>query len=213
MNFLTNIGWTFGDGIEMFEVEDAIKRFDIKAVNPSNSAYPIDKLNWLNGKYIREKLDEADLAKRLRPILEAAGFVVDEQKLVGIVPAIKSRIERLTDAVDMAGFIFRSDFTPASAEAHIEKQMTAENTLKALELSLALLEELDPFEPSQLEAPMRQLAKDHGFKAGQLFGTLRTSVSAQQVAPPLFDTMVVIGKDTTLARIRLSIEIMKQFIN
>ncbi len=213
MNFLTNIGWTFGDGVEMFEVEDAIKRFDIKGVNPSNSAYPIDKLNWLNGKYIREKLDEADLAKRLRPILEAAGLVVDEEKLVGIVPAIKSRIERLTDAIDMAGFIFRTDFTPASAEAHIEKQMTAENTLKALELSLALLEELEPFEPSQLEAPMRQLAKDHGFKAGQLFGTLRTSISAQQVAPPLFDTMVVIGKETTLQRIRQSIEIMKQIIN
>ena len=213
MNFLTNIGWTFGDGIELFEPEEAIKRFDIKSVNPSNSAYPIDKLDWLNGKYIREKLTDADLAKRLRPVLENAGLTVDEAKLTGIVPAIKSRIERLTDAIDMAGFIFRSEFTPASAEAHIEKQMTAQNTLVALELSLGLLEGLEPFDPTTLEAPMRQLAKDHGFKAGQLFGTLRTAISAQQVAPPLFDTMVVIGKETTLERIRQSIEIMKSIIN
>ena len=213
MNFLTNIGWTFGDGIELFEPEEAIKRFDIKSVNPSNSAYPIDKLDWLNGKYIREKLTDADLAKRLRPVLENAGLTVDEAKLTGIVPAIKSRIERLTDAIDMAGFIFRSEFTPASAEAHIEKQMTAQNTLVALELSLGLLEGLEPFDPTTLEAPMRQLAKDHGFKAGQLFGTLRTAISAQHVAPPLFDTMVVIGKETTLERIRQSIEIMKSIIN
>src|SRR5690606_19213692 len=76
VNFLTNIGWTFGDDREIFSVEEAIERFDLRDVHPSNSRYPIEKLDWLNGEYIRA-MSPDELAPLLRAPLEQAGLTVD----------------------------------------------------------------------------------------------------------------------------------------
>lgn len=208
MNFLTNIGWTFGDNIEVFTTEEAIQRFDGTRINEANSAYPADKLRWYNGIYLREKTTVNELMGLLRPVMKKANIPIDEEKLRIITPAIQTRIETLNEFVDIAGYIFMDEFKPAGAEEHIQKKMDAESTRRALQVAYDTLQDMDFNDPVGMEDPMRQLAKDNSFKVGQLFSTLRVSTSAQRVAPPLFDSFAALGKDETLRRIQLSIEIM-----
>ncbi|MEL6151356.1 MAG: glutamate--tRNA ligase [Chloroflexota bacterium] len=209
MNFLSNIGWTFGDDVEVFTTQEAIKRFDGTRINPSNSAYPADKLRWYNGIYIREHTSTEALMEMVKPFLEKANLPVDEEKLRIITSAVQTRMETLTEFPEITRFIFTPEFTPASVEDHIQKKMDAESTLKALQIAYNALKNME-FDAVAMEGPMRQLAKDNGFKVGQLFGTLRTATAAQRIAPPLFDSFVALGKEETLRRIQLSIDQMTE---
>jgi glutamyl-tRNA synthetase len=210
-NFLANIGWTYGEDQELYTRAEAIARFDGTHINPSNSAFPADKLRWYNGVYIREKITPVDLAERLRPVLEAEGLTVDERKLQIMTPAVQTRIETLNDVIPLAAFVFRDPmaFTPATAEEHIQKGMDLAAVRKVLDVSQAFLPTLDYNDAASMEAPMRQLAVDSGFKVGQLFGVLRHATSAQQIAPPLFDVFAALGKEETLRRIQLSVDVVE----
>lgn len=204
INFLTNIGWSFGEDREVFTVEETIARFDLSRVNPAGGAFPVEKLDWLNGVYIRE-MDATALAGHLRPVLEKAGYTVDDDMLLRIVPLVRERIKTLNDVVEVGGFFFEETFTPPPAEALIQKKMDAASTRAALEAALQVLEALPDFNAETLETALRQLAADLNLKPGQLFGTLREATTARKVSPPLFETMAVLGRDKCLERIRLAI--------
>lgn len=200
VNFLTNIGWNFGDEREVFTVQEAIARFNLEHVNPADSIYPIEKLDWLNGVYIRE-LPVEDLARRLREPLETAGFAVDDQLLVKVAPLVQTRLKTLNDVVEIAGFFFREPFEPAPSAQLIQKKMDAAATHSALARAAERLAALEDFTHNGLESAMRALAEQLGLSASQLFGTLRVAVTGQQVATPLFETMEILGRDTVLARV------------
>lgn len=207
MNFLINIGWNFGDDQEIFTVQEAIERFDLKDVNPANSAYPIEKLDWLNGQYM-QTADVDYLASLLKPILENAGYEVDIDRLRQVVPILQVRLKTLLDVVDMAGFFFADwgEFTAPTEDILIQKKMDAENTRVVLEQSLPVLQQLDDFAHDAQYTAMKQFAKDSGFKNGQVFGTLRAAVTGQTVSPPTFETMEILGKDESIRRIQIAID-------
>lgn len=206
VNFLTNIGWNFGDEREVFDVEEAIARFDGTGINPANSVYPIEKLDWLNGVYIREKMSDEALAQHLREPLEQAGLEVNVETLMKVVPIVRTRIKVFNDVVEMAGFFFREEFILPSAEDVIQKKMDAAGTLAALEMAYDHLSALDSFDFDHTEPAMRALAEELGLKAGQFFGALRVAVTGQTVSPPLFETMEILGKAESLRRIQLAME-------
>jgi glutamyl-tRNA synthetase len=207
VNFLTNIGWAFGDDREIFSREEAIARFDLASVNPAPGRMPYDKLDWLNGVYIREMADD-DLARHLLPFFLKAGLEPDEERVRKISPLVRERIKTLQEAVDMAGFAFRDAVSYEPSEL-IQKKMTVETTLAALRRSYETLEGLDDISPEAQEPVFRALAEELGLKAGQLFGALRIAVTGQQVAPPLFETMAVLGREVCLARIAEAIEALE----
>lgn len=210
MNFLTNIGWSFGDEREVFTVQEAIERFDITQVSPANSAYPIEKLDWLNGIYIRN-LDPLDLAQRLRPVLQEAGLEVNADTLLQVTPLVQTRLKTLNEVVDLAGFLFRdwTDFAAPTAEVLIQKKMDRASTLRILEDSVALIERLEDFSAAaQLEA-FSAVTSDWGVNNSQLFGTLRVAVTAQKISTPTFETMEILGKAESIRRIRLCIEMLQ----
>ncbi|GAB4424764.1 MAG: glutamate--tRNA ligase [Anaerolineae bacterium] len=204
VNFLTNIGWSFGDDREVFTVQETIERFDLSRVNPAGGAFPIEKLDWLNGVYIREMADD-ELARRLLPVFEKAGYPVDLERMRRVVPLIKVRIKTLNDALDMAGFIFTPSFTPPPAEQIVQKGMDAANTKAALQVAADRLAALPDFSAATQEQAMRALADELGLKTGQLFGALRAATTGQRVSPPLFETMEVLGREESLKRIRQAI--------
>lgn len=204
VNFLTNVGWSFGDDREVFSVEETIERFDLRRVNPAASIFPIEKLDWLNGVYIRE-MDPQRLARLLLPVFERAGYRVDLDRLVRVVPLVQPRIKTLNDAIPVAGFFFAEEFEPAPPDALIQPKMDAAQTLDALRQARDTLAALPDFSAATQEPALRALAQQLGLKPGQLFGVLRMATTAQQVAPPLFETMEILGRDESLRRIDLAI--------
>lgn len=207
LNFLTNIGWNFGEDREIFSTAQAIKRFDLKDVNPANSAYPIAKLDWLNGQYM-QRADADYLARLLKPKLEAAGYAVDEERLRKVVPILRVRLKTLNDVAPMAGFFFADwrAFQAPELDLLIQRKMDGSSTAEILRGALPILEQLDgSFRHEAQHAAMADYAKASGYKNGQVFGTLRAAVTGQKISPPTFETMEILGKAESIRRIELAI--------
>jgi glutamyl-tRNA synthetase len=202
VNFLTNVGWAYGEDREVFSPEESIPRFRLEDIKPAASLLPYEKLEWLNGVYIREKLSADELALHIRPVLEKAGLTVDMDKLCQATPLIKERIKTLNEAVGWLGFLFRENVEIADIQALIPKKMDAGGTRKALLAAYETLSEMDDFSHEAQELALRTLADDLGLKAGQLFGAVRMAVTGQSVSPPLFETMAILGRESSLKRIQ-----------
>jgi len=206
-NFLALLGWSPGEGEEqeIFSRDELIERFDLFRVNRAPASFSYKKLDWMNGVYVRN-LSEQELLERLLPFWQQAGMVPDpcpEKTLATlrrVVPLVQERLKRLEDVVEWTAFLFREVETPP-AEKLVGKKMTPEESLIALRRTRSVLAEVEPFEPEALEPPMRALAAELELKAGQLFGIARWAVTGQKVAPPLFGSLAVIGRETTLARL------------
>jgi len=208
-NFLANIGWAFGDDREIFTMKEAVERFDGTGINPANSAFPEEKLDWINSVYIRA-LPIEELAKQIRPFLERAGYQVDDEKLLKAAPLIQERIKTLAEVVDWIGFLFDKQEPTWTRDQLISKKMDAATTATALRASYDTLGKLDDFSHDSQEAAMRGLADQLQLKPGQLFGVVRVAVTAREVSPPLFQTMEILGKETSLSRIKAAADLLEQ---
>lgn len=206
-NFISNIGWNFGDNREIFSLEETLERFDLADVNKANGEYPIDKLDAINGEYIRQ-LSETELANRLKPVFEAAGYTVDDALMAKVAPLLQTRMRHLPEAVALAGFLF-SDwqaFEAPPVDWLIHKKSNAEQSATILEKSIAIIEGLEDFSPENQYEAFKALAGEMGISNSVLFTPLRISVTGQQKHPPIFETMEILGKDESIRRITLSIE-------
>jgi len=155
------------------------------------------------------QLDCSDLTMRLKPIFESAGYHPQEHTLLQITPLIQERIVSLDDAISMAGFFFKNNVLPAPTEL-IGKNMNAAESASALNQALQLLEALQNFSHESIENALRNLLEKLGIKPGQLFGILRVAITGQSVSPPLFESMMVIGREKVLDRIRQAEQILKE---
>jgi glutamyl-tRNA synthetase len=206
-NFLALLGWAPGEGDEqeVFSREELIERFDLFRVNRAPAAFSYKKLDWMNGVYVRSLAGEA-LLERLLPFWQRAGLVPDpcpedvRARLRRIVPLVQERLKRLEDVIEWTAFLFGEIKTPA-AEQLVGKKMTPEESLEVLRRAQSLLAGTEPFEPGTMEPPMRALAEELELKAGQLFGIVRWATTGQQVAPPLFESLAVLGRERALARL------------
>jgi glutamyl-tRNA synthetase len=205
-NFLANIGWSIGDDREIFSMADAIERFDMTHINEANSAFPVEKLDWVNGEHLRH-LDPQELAKRLRPFLEAADLEVNVETLLQIIPLVQTRLKTLKEIVDLAGFFFKdySAFSAPAPEMLIQKKMDSVRTLTILNESIALIEQMDSMAHEPMHEAFKALAERLGVGNGPLFGTLRVALTAQTISTPTFETMEVLGKAESLRRLRMAV--------
>jgi glutamyl-tRNA synthetase len=210
INFLTNIGWNFGDNEEIFSTAQAIKRFDLKDVNSASSAYPIAKLDWLNSQYI-QRAGADQLCRLLKPILEEAGYAVDMERLARVVPLLRVRLKSTRDVVAMAGFFFADwdTFEAPATDILIQRKMDRERTAEVLCGAIPLLRSLPDFSHDAQHAALSDYAKATGYKNGQVFGSLRAAVTGQKVSPPTFETMEILGKEESIRRIQLALEALR----
>lgn len=204
-NYLALQGWSYDDHTEIMSRAEIVERFSIERVQASPARWNPDKLKDMNGIYIR-KLSTSDLAARLLPFLSNAGLIAnpptdaDRAYVEQLVPLIHERLEELGEASELLEFFFK-DIAAPEPNLLVQKKMDAAGTLAALEAADAELRKLDGWNEGQLEAALRALAETLGLKVGQLFGTLRVAVTGRTVAPPLFATLVALGRERSLARI------------
>jgi glutamyl-tRNA synthetase len=217
-NFLALLGWAPGEGDEqeIFPRDELIERFELSRVKLSPAVFSYDKLDWMNGVYIRE-MSQEELLKRLIPFWQEAGLVPSPvtpevlSTLEIIVPLIQERIKRLRDVIELTDFIFEEIETP-EAENLIGKKMTAEESLEALRAVHELLCNLVTFDAETMEPEMRQLAKALDLKAGQLFNIVRVATSNKRVAPPLFGSIEALGRKTTLQRLSRAEKALEDYL-
>lgn len=206
VNFLCLLGWSPKDDREQMSRQELMEAFSLEGVNRSNAVVnfteedPIDpKALWLNAQHLRAMPDEA-LAAGLLPYLEEANYLVNRQKLLAITPLIRERIRTFREAVPVADFFFLDQLAPYSSSELIPQKGDKAMALTALRHARPLLEAAD-FEPEALEAVLRDGATQAGLKTGQFFQPVRVAVCGRKNAPPLFETLGVLGRDTCLRRI------------
>jgi len=199
VNFLALVGWAYDDKTEFFTRQELIERFDLAGVSKSPAAFSYDKLEWMNGVYIR-MLPPDDLAGRLRPFLEQAGLAADQPTVRRLGPLIQERLKKLSEAVEWVDFVF-VDQISYDPSLLVDRKMTAAESLAALRKARETVAALPNFEEETLEAALRALADELDLKAGELFGIIRVAVTGKKVAPPLFGTLSVLGRERVLERL------------
>ncbi|MCS7222844.1 MAG: glutamate--tRNA ligase [Anaerolineae bacterium] len=214
-NFLALLGWSYDPANDLFTREQAIERFDIVDINPKPSVVSYSKLEWMNGVYIRQ-LSIEELTRRLVPFLAKGLGLTDEEVachpgLPVLVPAIQERLKKLSDAAELVDFAFREpgEYDP---QRLIGQKMTAAESLEALRAAREALATLPEFAEGPMETALRELAERLGVKAGALFGILRVAITGKQVAPPLFASIVAVGRERTLARCDRAIRLLEQLL-
>jgi glutamyl-tRNA synthetase len=210
-NFLALLGWAYDDKTELMSREEIVERFTLEKINPSPAIFSRDKLEWMNGVYIRD-LEEDDLVARLMPFLQQAGLSADEGTMHRLVPLIQERMKRLTDVVDLVDFFFTEDLR-YDPQLLIGKKMDPATSLEALRRAYQVLEEMPSFDEETLEASLRGLTEELGLKAGQLFGIVRVAVTGKVVAPPLFGTLNILGQERVLVRLQRADEALDRLVS
>jgi len=203
INFLALLGWSWDDKTEIMSRQELIERFSLERVNPAPAVFNYDKLDHVNGYYIRQ-LPVEELAERLAPFFEAAGMPADRTELLAVVPLIRERITRLSDAPAVADFFFRDELVPYPISDLIPDKGFREQALTSLERARAVLGEVD-FRKEAIEAALRAEAARLGIKTGQMFQPIRVAVCGRKAAPPLFETLEVLGRTKCLRRIEEAI--------
>ena len=208
INYLALLGWSYDDKTEIMTRVELIERFGLDRVNASPAIWNYEKLDHFNGSYIR-LLPVADLADRLRPFLEAAGYRVEREKLLRVVPLIQERITRLSDAVAVADFFFLEELPPYNTADLIPPKGDASLALAVLKRARQVLATVD-FPRESLEAALRPEAEALGVKPGSMFQPIRVAACGRKAAPPLFETLEVLGRDVCLKRIDQAIHQLTQ---
>ncbi len=209
-NFLALVGWAPGSGIEqeIFTLPELIQLFSLEHVNPAPAAFSYDKLDWMNGMYIRA-LPVDELAQRIYPFLIKAGVEVDTERLLKITPDIQERLVTLSDAVEATDFLFVEAVSPDPAQL-MGKGMTKEATLAVLQQAEHIISTFEPFEAEALEHAFRVAAEAAGMKPGPFFTPLRVAVTGKTVSPPLFASIVALGREKTIERLKNAQQILGQ---
>ncbi len=208
VNWIALMGWSYDGQTEHFTLPDLVEKFSLERLNPSPAAINFTKLDHFNGQHIRS-LEAADLARRLKPFLVSAGYPVEDDRLLKIVPLVRERLTVLTDVIDMAGFFFKEEVEPDPADL-VAKGLTVEQSAEAARRSYEVLAGLPDFKVETAEPPMRALVEALGLSAGQVFGILRSAVTGQKVSPPLFESMEIIGREKVLARVKQAAEALEK---
>ena len=209
VNFLALMGWSLDDKTEIMSREEIIANFSLERVSRTAAVFNHDKLDWMNGVYIRS-LSPEDLVQRALPFLEKGlpaevKRPLDTDYVREMMPLIQERARTLAETPELAEFLF-VDELEYDTSLLIAKNMDRDATIGALEAAEQKLGQLAAFDAESLEAVLRPLAEELGLKTGQLFGMLRTAVTGRTAAPPLFQTMAVLGREQCLKRIGAALD-------
>lgn len=211
VNHLALLGWSSGDDEDIFSLADLEARFELSRVQPSGAIFDAERLDWLNGQWIR-RIPESELAERALPHLVAsvqaaadAGHGVrfpTAADLAPLLPMVVERLPRLDAIGPMLDFVFIDDID-VDAATLVPKRWDAATTQTGLAEARRVIEELglSQFDGEALESPLRELCERHGWKVGDLFMAIRVAVTGRTATPPLFDVLLALGYDTTIARL------------
>ncbi|QQG43594.1 MAG: glutamate--tRNA ligase [Candidatus Daviesbacteria bacterium] len=202
INYLALLGWTPPGDREILSKEELIQLFEIKNMNVGAAAWNQQKLDWINGQYIRSMSDE-ELTQRLQEFLPDHPI---REKIAEVVPLIKDRIKKLSDFVPLTNFLFTEPEYEKSVFQGIYKK---ENLRQIMEKIVEVMEKLPrPWQKEVFEEAFRKFAEEEGLSVTETFQLLRVGISGQTVSPPLFESMQILGDQESVARLQKALSIL-----
>jgi glutamyl-tRNA synthetase len=201
LNYLALLGWSMGEDREFFSLPEMAAAFTLERVSPNPARFDLKKCTAINGDWIRT-LQSEDLAERVIPFLERAGVVADplpaDQRaiLMSAIPLIQERLDTLAQAVGMLSFLFVD-------AVQIEPEAREAMDVSVVSAALSALEPVSEWTALEIEAALRAALIDGlGLKPKVAFTPVRIAVTGRRVSPPLFESMEILGREVSLARLR-----------
>ena len=202
LNYLALLGWAIAADRDVFSLEEMVEAFEIADVNPNPARFDLKKAEAINASHMRLlSLDE--MTHRVLPFLKAAGVVSDpvndaDARLLELsMPLISERINKLTESVEMLGFLF------ADEKSFVRVEQVDEAGREVVQAAYDALSKVAHWSTAEIEEALRAaLVEERGLKPRLAFGPVRVAVSGRRVSPPLFESMELLGRETSLARLR-----------
>ena len=201
LNFLFLLGWSHPDQKEIFGIDEFIKHFDLKDVSPAGPIFDLTKLEWMNGVYLRQ-INDTRLAELL---VSFAPKELSKDLIFKTVPLVRERMKRLTDYAPLVDFL--AERIEPKVEELVQKDKTAQETAALLDKISQVLAD-QTWEPTQMEESMRGLVAETGWKPRDFFMTLRVAITGKKITPPLFESMELLGKEESLARLKKAVALL-----
>jgi len=204
LNYLALLGWAIGPDRDVFSLEEMVAAFDIADVNPNPAQFDLKKAEAINGSHMR-MLTVEEMTARVLPHLKSAGVVgdpvsdSDAQLLELAMPLIAERINKLTEAADMLGFLFTASL---EYDEDARKALADDAAREVVTASRAALAGLEQWSTAAIEEALRAaLVEGLGLKPRNAFGPVRIAITGRRISPPLFESLELLGRDTSLARL------------
>jgi glutamyl-tRNA synthetase len=197
VNYLALLGWSYDETTTFFTCEELIERFDLGRVSRNPAAFDPQKLEWMNGHYIREASD-ARIAELLSEALFAEGVPADFDTVAAVVPLVKERMRTIVEGASMVRFLFE-DKTEPDEKA---RTMLGPERSDYLREAASRLEAIDDWNAERIHEVLQALREERKLSSKEAFQPIRAAVTGTLVSPPLFESMALLGKERSLARIR-----------
>jgi len=197
VNFLALLGWNPGTEQELFSLAELVEAFDVARISKTAANFSMDKLLWFNGQHLRQ-LPAEEIARRARPAVEAAVGPVDEAHLVTAAGLLRERLTKAADLAD-ATYLFQD---PETYDPAGLKKRWKDDSARLVAAYADRLEAAADFNEASTEDAMRQLAEAEGVGFGQIIHPVRLATTGVTAGAGMFETLVVIGRDATIRRLR-----------
>ena len=201
INYLGLMGWSMVDGAEKFTLAQMIANFDLSRISLGGPVFDTAKLDWLNGRYLRENLSDSEFIARYQ------AWAFDPQRIRSIVPLIKPRVERFADVAPLAGF-FLSGMPAIQESSFSHGKLATEDMLRILQFTAWRLEDLRDWQRDALEQALVDLASKLGTRIRDFLFPLFVAIAGTAVSTSVIDSMVILGLDMARARLRHAIVVL-----
>jgi glutamyl-tRNA synthetase len=216
VNFLALLGWSLDDRTELLSREELIKHFSLARVGKTGAIFNREKLEWMNGIYLR-RLSLTEFVHQAMPFLdrdlpESVTRPLDEGYVSQVLELIQERAKTLAEVPQLADFFFLGELQ-YEVGLFLKVRLDDKSATGAITIARQKLEKLATWDAATLEGVLRSLATELNLPTGELFGLLRVAVTGRAAAPPLFQTMAVLGKEKCLKRFAMTLQVLPAHLN
>lgn len=211
VNYLTLLGWGPGDEREIFSLQDTVELFELEQMSKKAAIYDTKKLTWMNGQYLSE-LPLEKILPEVKPFfvkdgyVDEAWFAENEEYFAKLVDTVRVRVKTLQEIADASDYFFKD--VESYDEKGVAKHFKPE-TVALLEECIAAVEADDVYSLETTEAAYNKIAAGNNLALGKVIHPTRLALTGRTVSPGMFDVMVLLGKEKTLARLHKAVEFIK----
>jgi glutamyl-tRNA synthetase len=200
-NYLGMLGWSMPNEEEKFTLDEMIEQFDVNRISLGGPVFDVEKLKWLNGRWLRESLSDEEIVDRI------ADWAFNREMLLKAMPLVRERLDVFSDLAPKISFLVEG-MPEITTEAFVSKTLSEDEVRKLLQFAVWQTEALSDWNRDKIHDIFMLLAEKLELKIRDVLAPIFVAISGKPVAPPLFDSMALLGPEMSRARLRFALETM-----